>query len=109
MLRPCFQRAWRSISRVGAPFWALREGHADAPAVAVEDLPICNPHGFGDGLHPPGDLGLRQPEDFLVTAITTAPQVRAAASERLNPASDSTATRATSNLLAPPFPRRGRA
>ena len=24
MLPPCFQRPWRSISWVGAPFWAMR-------------------------------------------------------------------------------------
>ena len=43
-------------------------GHADAPAVAAEELPISQPRGFGDRFHPPGDLGLRQPEHILVTA-----------------------------------------
>ena len=42
--------------------------HAHAPAVAAEELPVGQPRGFGDGLHPAGDLGLRQPEYFLIAA-----------------------------------------
>ena len=41
-------------------------GHADAAAVAAEELPVLQPRGFGDGLDPPGDLGLRPPEHFLL-------------------------------------------
>ena len=49
---PC-RSAWREYrnnSRACAP------GHA---AVAADELPILQPHGLGDGLDPPGDLGLR--------------------------------------------------
>ena len=58
---PCFQRPWRSISWVGAPFWGL----AHPTAVAAEELPILQPRALGDGLHPPGDLRLGQPEHFF--------------------------------------------
>ena len=37
-------------------------GHADAPAVAAEELPVGETGGTSYGLHPPGDLGFRQPE-----------------------------------------------
>ena len=30
---PCFQRPWRSISWVGAPFWAMR--------LAMPTRPLC--------------------------------------------------------------------
>ena len=153
---PCFQRPCRSISWVGAPFWAMPPGHAHPPAVAAEELPIGKTRGFGNGLHPPGDLRFRQPEHLLMAANThrpdgvqgphggggdghhgpaastsvlervtvmhplpssqrcTSSQVNAAASERRSPASDSTATRATSNFarsaacagVSTPRPRR---
>ena len=38
--------------------------HTDAVAVAAEGLPIFQPC---DGLHPPGDLALRQPEHLHLT------------------------------------------
>ena len=41
-------------------------GHADVAAVAAEEFPVRQPRGFGDGLDPPGDLGLRKPEDFVI-------------------------------------------
>ena len=41
-------------------------GHADALAVAAEEPPVDQARGFGDRLHPPGDLRFRQPEDFFV-------------------------------------------
>ena len=37
----------------------------DAPAVSAEELPIRQPRCFGDGLYPPYDLRVRQPEHPL--------------------------------------------
>ena len=65
---PCFQRPWRSISWVGAPFCGHATGHAHPPAVAAETLPVGKTSGLGDYLHPPGDLRLRQPEYLLLVA-----------------------------------------
>ena len=45
-------------------------GHAHPPAVAAEELPIGKIRGFGNGLHPAGDLGFRQPEHLLMAANT---------------------------------------
>ena len=45
-------------------------GHAHPPAVAAEELPIGKTRGFGNGLHPAGDLGFRQPEHLLMAANT---------------------------------------
>ena len=45
-------------------------GHAHPPAVAAEELPIGKTRGFGNGLHPPGDLRFRQPEHLLMAANT---------------------------------------
>ena len=107
---------------------------------SAEELPADQSGGFGDRLHPPGDLGLRHPEHSLINvnarrpdgvqslhggggdghhgagrfhvglgadegdaaaavipALDISPQVSATASERRNPPSDSTATRARSN------------
>ena len=33
-------------------------GHAHPPAVAAEEFPVSQAGGFGDHLHPPGDLRL---------------------------------------------------
>ena len=43
-------------------------GLADAAAMAAEELSILQHRGPGEGLDPPGDLGLRQPEDFHIPA-----------------------------------------
>ena len=48
-------------------------GHADAAAVAVEELPVGRPRDLGNDLHPPGDLGLRQPEHLLVAGQARRP------------------------------------
>ena len=48
-------------------------GHADAPAVPAEELPVGQTGGFGDDLHPPGDLRLRQPEHLHLTTHARRP------------------------------------
>jgi len=48
-------------------------GHAHPPAVAAEELPIVQPRGPGDGLDPPGDLRLRQPEHLHLTTSARRP------------------------------------
>ena len=64
----------------------------------------CPHGGGGDGHHGALGLGVGLGADCgdaaaaVVPAHNVVPQVRAAASERLKPASDSTATKATSNL-----------
>ena len=41
-------------------------GHAHPSAVAAEGLPVRQPRGPRNHLHPPGDLRLRQPEHLLL-------------------------------------------
>ena len=57
----------------GGPVLGHAAGHAHPPAVAAEELPINQTSGFGDRLHPPGDLRFRQPEDLHVTSSTHRP------------------------------------
>ena len=47
--------------------------HAHPPAVAAEELPIGQTGCPGRRLHPPGNLGLRQPEHLLLTTNTGRP------------------------------------
>ena len=137
---PCFQRPWRSISWVGAPFWAMRRAMPTRPlwplknsqserpadlAITFTRRAICEsdspntftapptrrrPDGFqrfhdggSDGHHGALGFGVGLGADYGDAAAAVVPaldvaQVSDAASERLRPASDSTATRARSNL-----------
>lgn len=51
----------------------MRRRHAHPPAVTTEETPVGQRRGPGDGLEPPSDLGLRQPDDFLPAANTIRP------------------------------------
>ena len=46
-------------------------GHAHPTAVAAEVFPVGQARGFGNRLHPPGDLRFRQPEHPLHNASTS--------------------------------------
>ena len=54
---PCFQRPWRSISWVGAPFWATRRAMPTRPL-----WPLKNSQSAKSA----GDLGLRKSKYLLV-------------------------------------------
>ena len=62
--RPC-RRPVSSDPGARSRGWACR---AHPPAVPAEISPVGPAGGFGDDLHPPGDLGLRQPEHLLPAA-----------------------------------------
>ena len=40
---PCFQRPWRSISWVGAPFWAMRRAMPTRPLWPLNNSQSANP------------------------------------------------------------------
>ena len=85
---PCFQRPWRSISWVGAPFWAMRRAMPTRPlwplkssqsanpaalAIAFTRLAICDsesPNTFTSPPTPAGRMAFRARMAEGVIAIT---------------------------------------
>ena len=70
---PCFQRPWRSISWVGAPFWAMRRAMPTRPLWPLKNSQSANPAAWAIPLTRRGDLRFRQPEHLHLTTSARRP------------------------------------
>ena len=70
---PCFQRPWRSISRVGAPFWAIRRAMPTRPLWPLKNSQSEGPAALAITFTRREICDFDSPNTFLPTTNTHRP------------------------------------